>query len=156
MKSSWFSPWMDNKLSASSISLQPDPQSIMVEFQEFIQSKSVNDLLLAISEGVKEGTRLMEEAKAFLDGLNTSINDAWQSTTLNSWCCMSLWLERQLCFPMLHFISLHAQYITVLIVWSWSLVHGSTTANSGDGEPCGSAFWQRASLVLVRMCDEAA
>lgn len=56
----------------------------MVEFQEFIQSKSVNDLLLAISEGVKEGTRLVEEAKAFLDGLNTSINDAWQSTALNS------------------------------------------------------------------------
>lgn len=42
---------------------------------EFIQSKSVNDLLLAISEGVKEGTRLVEEAKAFLDGLNTSINE---------------------------------------------------------------------------------
>lgn len=42
---------------------------------ELIQSKAVNDLLLAISEGVKEGTRLVEEAIAFLDGLNTSINE---------------------------------------------------------------------------------
>ena len=45
--------------------------------EEFVRSKAVNDLLLAISEGVKEGTKMMEEAKTFLDGLEDSVNDPW-------------------------------------------------------------------------------
>ncbi|CAK8995270.1 Hypothetical protein SCF082_LOCUS4279 [Durusdinium trenchii] len=42
----------------------------------FITHKANNDLLLAMNEGAKEGTRLVEEAKTFLDGLNTSITEA--------------------------------------------------------------------------------
>lgn len=48
-----------------------------VRHKDLIQQKAVNDLLLAMNDGAKEGARMAEEAKTFLNGLEDSINDAW-------------------------------------------------------------------------------
>lgn len=42
---------------------------------DLIQQKAVNDLLLAMNDGAKEGARMAEEAKTFLNGLEDSINE---------------------------------------------------------------------------------
>ncbi|CAJ1391874.1 unnamed protein product [Effrenium voratum] len=41
---------------------------------DLIKHRATNNLLLAVSEGVTEGTRLVEEARTFLDGLGDSVN----------------------------------------------------------------------------------
>ena len=53
--------------------------------KDLIQQKAVNDLLLAMNDGAKEGARMAEEAKTFLNGLEDSINDAWQCWVRNGY-----------------------------------------------------------------------